>query len=77
MRRPLPTSSRSSGLLPMTLLPVYGSRGMRATKIRPIMVVVPVVVEVPVATGTTSVKAKTRVMLLLGKMSRGQQRWYG
>ena len=45
---------------------------MRAMKNRPIMVVVPVIVKALVAVGTTSVMAKTRVVLLLGKMSRGQ-----
>jgi hypothetical protein len=48
---------------------------MRATKIRPVMVVVPIVVGVPAAAGTTSVTAKIGAGLLLCKMSRGQQRW--
>jgi hypothetical protein len=72
VRRPLPSSSRSSGLLPMTLLPVYGSRGMRAIKIRPVMTAILVAVGAPVAKGTTSVTAKTGAVLLLGKMSRRQ-----
>ena len=50
---------------------------MRTMKIRPIMVVVPILVGAPAALGTTSIMTKIRVMLLLGKMSRGQQRWYG
>jgi len=61
----------------MTLLPVRGSRGMRAIKIRHVMVVVPVTVGEPATAGTTSVSTKIGVMLLLGKMSRGQQRWCG
>jgi len=56
----------------MTLLPVHGSKGMRATKIRPVMIVVPVVVGALVVARTTSVITKTGVMLLLGKMSTGQ-----
>ena len=75
--RPLPTSSRPSRLLPMTLLPVCGSRGMRTMKIRHVMVVVPVVIGAPVVTRMTSVMTKIRVVLLLGKVSRGQQRWCG
>jgi len=50
---------------------------MRAMKIRLAMAVVPVVVRAPVAAGMTSITSKTRVVLLLGKMSRGQQRWCG
>ena len=69
VRRPLSTSSRSSALLP-----VRGSRGIRAMKIRPAMVVVPVVVGAPTAAGTTSVTTKIGAGLLLCKMSRGQQR---
>jgi hypothetical protein len=56
----------------MTLLPVCGSRGMRAIKIRHVMVIVPVTVGAPAAAGTTSVLTKIGVILLLGKMSRGQ-----
>jgi hypothetical protein len=56
----------------MTLLPVHGSKGMRATKIRPVMIVVPVAVGALVVARTTSVITKTGVMLLLGKMSTGQ-----
>jgi hypothetical protein len=48
---------------------------MRATKIRLVMAVVLVAVGALVATGTTSVTAKTGVVLLLGKMSKRQQRW--
>jgi hypothetical protein len=59
----------------MTLFPVHGSREMRAIKIRPVMAVVPVVVGAPIAEGTTSVTAKIGVVLLLGKMSKGQQMW--
>jgi hypothetical protein len=55
----------------MTLLPVHESRGMRATEIRHVMTDVPVAVRAPPTVGTTSVTAKIRVMLLLGKMSRG------
>jgi hypothetical protein len=55
----------------MTLLPVHGSREMRAIKIRPVMAVVPVVVGAPIAEGTTSVTVKIGVVLLLGKMSKG------
>jgi hypothetical protein len=61
----------------MTMLPVHRSRGMRATKSRHVMVVIPVVVRALVSTGTASVTAKIRVMLLLGKISKGQQRWCG
>jgi hypothetical protein len=75
VRRPLSTSNRPFGLLAMTLLPVRGGRGMRATKIRLVMVVVPIAVGVPAAAGTTSVTAKIGAGLLLCKMSRGQQRW--
>jgi hypothetical protein len=60
-------SSRPFRLLPMTLFPVRGSRGMRATKIRPVMVAV----RAPAAAGTTSVTAKIGAGLLLSKMSRG------
>jgi hypothetical protein len=56
----------------MTLLLVRGSRGMRATKIRHVMVVIPVAVGAPVVAGTTSVM--DRVVLLLGRMSKGRQR---
>jgi hypothetical protein len=59
----------------MTLLSVQGSREMRATKIRPVIAVVPVVVGAPIAEGTTSFTAKIGVVLLLGKMSKVQQRW--
>jgi len=75
VRRPLPRTSRPSGLLPMTLLPVPGSRGMKTTKIRHVLAAVLVVVGAPVATRTTSVTAKIEVVLLLGKMSIGQ--WSG
>jgi len=57
----------------MTLLLVRGSRGMRATKIRHVMAVIPVAVGAPVVAGTTSVM--DRVVLLLGRMSKGRQRW--
>jgi len=69
VRRPLSTSSRLSALLP-----VRRSRGIRATKIRPAMVVVPVVVGAPATMGTTSVTTKIGASLLLCKMSRRQQR---
>jgi len=69
MRVPLPTSSRPSGLLPMTLVLVRGSRGMRTMKIKPVMVVIPITVGALVATGMTSIMAKTEAVLLLGKMS--------
>jgi hypothetical protein len=46
---------------------------MRTTKIRPVMVVVLVVIGAPVVTRTTSITIKIRVVLLLGKVSRGQQ----
>jgi len=59
-------------LLLMTLHPVHGSKGMRATKIRPVMIVVPVAVGALVVARMTSVTTKTGVMLLLGKMSIGQ-----
>jgi len=65
----------SSGLLPMTLLPVHGNRGMKALKIRLVVIVVPIVVGAPVVAGATFVMTKIRVVLQLGKMSRGQQRW--
>jgi len=50
---------------------------MRTTEIRPVLAVVPVAVGVPVAIRTTSVTAKIRVGLLLGKMSIRLWRWYG
>jgi hypothetical protein len=56
----------------MTLLLVRGSRGMRATKIRHVMAVIPVAVGAPVVAGTTSIM--DRVVLLLGRMSKGRQR---
>jgi hypothetical protein len=59
----------------MTLLLIRESRGMRTMKIRLVIVIVPVAFGALVVAGTTSVTAKTRVVLLLGKMSRGQQRW--
>jgi len=77
VRRPLPRTSRPCGLLPMTLLLVHGSRGMRTTEIRPVLAAVPVAVRVPVTARTTSVTAKIGVGLLLGKMSIGLWRWYG
>jgi hypothetical protein len=61
----------------MTLLPVRRSRGMRAMKMRLVIAVVPVTVGASTAVGTTSVMTKIGVVLLLGKMSRGQQRWCG
>jgi len=61
----------------MTFLPARGSRGTRAMKIRPVMAVVPVAVGALVAARTTSVTTKTRAVLVLGKMNRGQQRWCG
>jgi hypothetical protein len=61
----------------MTLLPVHGSRGMKTTKIKHVLAAVLVVVGAPVATRTTSVTAKIGVVLLLGKISIGQWRWYG
>jgi len=75
VRRPLSTNNRPSRLLAMTLLLVRGGRGMRATKIRLVMVVVPIAVGVLAAAGTTSVTAKIGAGLLLCKMSRGQKRW--
>jgi hypothetical protein len=48
---------------------------MRATKIRHVMTVVLVTVGAPATAGTTSVTTKIGVVLLLGKMSKGQQRW--
>jgi hypothetical protein len=59
----------------MTLLLVCGSREMRTMKIRPVIAVVLVAVGALVIRGTTSVTDKTGVVLLLGKMSKGQQRW--
>jgi len=63
VRSPLLTSSRSFGLLPMTLLPVRGIRGMRTMKIILVLVVVPVAVGDLIAVRTTSVTAKIRVMM--------------
>jgi hypothetical protein len=63
VRSPLLTSSRSFGLLPMTLLPVSGSRGMRTMKIILVLVVVPVAVRDLIVVRTTSVTAKIRVMM--------------
>jgi hypothetical protein len=41
------------------------------------MAAIPVVIGASAATGTTSITAKIEAGLLLGKMSRGQQRWCG
>jgi hypothetical protein len=71
MRRPLPRTSRPSGLLLVTLLPVSGSRGMKTTKIKPVLAAIPVVVGVLVAVRTTSITAEIEAVLMLGKMSRG------
>jgi hypothetical protein len=42
---------------------------MRTMKIKPVMVVIPITVGALVATGMTSIMAKTEAVLLLGKMS--------
>jgi hypothetical protein len=74
VRRPLFRIRGTPVLLLVALLPVSGSRGMKAMKIRPMLVVVAVAVWMLVATRPTSVTTKVRVVLILGKMSRGQQR---
>jgi len=50
---------------------------MEAMKIKPVLVAVAVVVGTPIATRTTSVTTEIGVVLILGKMSRGQQRRRG
>jgi hypothetical protein len=75
VKRPLPRTSRSSGMLPITLLPVYESRGMKTMKVRPVLATMSVAIEAPVAAKTTSITTKIRVVLMLGKMSKGQKRW--
>ena len=42
---------------------------MRTMKIKPVMVAIPITVGALVATGMTSIMAKTEAVLLLGKMS--------
>jgi len=49
VRRPLPRTRGPSILLLVALLPVGGSRGMEATKIKPVLVAVAVVVGTLVA----------------------------
>jgi hypothetical protein len=61
-------------LLPVALLLVGGSRGMKAMKIRPVLVAMAVAVGMLVATRTTFVTVEVGAVLILGKMSRGQQR---
>jgi hypothetical protein len=74
LKRPLFRIRGTPVLLLVALLPVSRSRGMKAMKIRPMLVVVAVAVWMLVATRPTSVTTKVRVVLILGKMSRGQQR---
>ena len=77
MRKPLPRVSRLSGLLPITLLLIHGSREIRTIKIRLVFVAVPIAIRALVAAITNPIIAKIKVVLLLCKMSRGQQRWRG
>jgi hypothetical protein len=49
VRRPLPRTSRPSGLLPVTLFPVCRGRRINTMKIRPVLAIIPIVVGVPVA----------------------------
>jgi len=61
-------------LLPVALLLVGGSRGMKAMKIIPVLVVVAIAIGMLVSTRMTSITVKVGAVLILGKMSRGQQR---
>jgi hypothetical protein len=49
VRRPLPRTSRPSGLLLVTLLPVCKGRRMNTMKIRPVLAAIPTTVVAPVA----------------------------
>jgi hypothetical protein len=49
VRRPLPRTSRPSGLLPVTLFPVCRGKRMNTLKIRPVLAIIPTVVGVLVA----------------------------
>jgi hypothetical protein len=75
VKRPLPRTNRSSGMLPVTLLPVYDSRGMKTMKVRPMLATMSVAIGAPIAAKTNFITVKIRVMLMLGKMSKGQKRW--
>jgi hypothetical protein len=77
VRRPLPRTSRPFGLLLVTLFPVCRGRRKNTMKIRPVLAIIPIVVGVPVAVLMSSVTAKIRPVLMLGKVSRGQQRRCG
>jgi hypothetical protein len=58
-------------LLPVALLPLSWSRGMKAMKIRLVLVAMTVAVVMLIATRMIFVTAEVRAMLILGKMSRG------
>jgi len=77
VRRPLPRTSRPSGLLPVALLLVCKGRRMNFMKIRLVLAVIPTVVGAPVATSLAYVTVEIRLVLMLGKVSRGQQRSCG
>jgi len=76
VKRPLPRTSKSSAMLPVTLLLVYESRGMKTMKVRLVLATMSVAIGAPVAAKRTSITVKIRVTLILGKMSKGQKRWY-
>jgi hypothetical protein len=77
VRRPLFKTSRSSSLLLVTLLPVYRNKGMKIMKIKHVLTVMPDVVGVLVVARMTFIMIEIGVVLMLGKMSRGQERWCG
>jgi len=74
VRRPLPRTNRLSGLLPVALLLVCRGRRMNNLKISLVLAVIPTTIEALGAAWPASITAEIKLVLTLGKVSRGQQR---
>jgi len=68
VRRPLQRARVPLVFSSVALLLVGVSRPLKTTKIKPVLVAAVVVVGMPPATKMTSVMAKARVVLILGKV---------